>query len=1510
MAAHFVKRYIGIDVGAETVKVVELLKHGDKLEPGRKLIAEHHKEPEKVILDLCKQIDINSAQGAACTGRLGRLLNLERVPVKGAQKTGLDILVPDHGPMTIVSIGSHGFSVLEIRESGTTVFRENSRCSQGTGNFLRQLVERFNMTVEQASDVCAPVRDPAPLSGRCPVILKTDMTHLANKGEPKERILAGLYDAVCENVQVLIKPRLAPKKVLLVGGVTRAERIQNHFKRFLDENSMQLVDTNELAGEIGIYLEAFGAAFEAASKELEVPKWEEILLPQSDATFETLPGLKDSLSKVKRMTHVLPGLKKDKGRRLILGFDMGSTGSKVVALDLDLNEPVWETYRNTNGDPVGASQALMQRFIEDGGNNHRLVAFGATGSGREIVGSLLASCYGSDRVFVLNEIAAHAEGAMHYDPAVDTIFEIGGQDAKYARLSEGQVFDAAMNEACSAGTGSFIEEQGKKFEGVDNVVQLGQLALEAKQGISLGQHCSVFMAEVIDSAVSAGKNKNTIVAGIYDSIIQNYLNRVKGSRSVGSKVFCQGMPFSSDALAAAVVRQTGMEVVVPPNPGTVGALGIDLLAGKELDLKKDLEAADPSIFLEAKVLKKDTFVCRSNKGCGGSGNKCRIDRLTTLVAGETKKFLWGGNCSLYDSGVGRKKMPDRSPNPFRERKDLIEQIMAGLQEKRPGRPVVAMTDEFVLKNLFPFFSTFIHDLGFDIALRTNADHKVLKKGIEESNVPYCAPMQLYSGVIGELLEQHPDYLLLPMLRDLPRAGDEDVSTTCPLSQASADLLRHNLGDTGVTKILRPIIDMGKGNLDSDLFRESCRRMAVSLGIKNGEWKYAYEKARHTQEKFWASCLDIGRNALAFCKENKVIPIITLGRSYTIYNDVLNSNVPNLLREQGAMAIPVDCYPVQDNVPIFKDMYWGYSQQNLRAAHQIRRTPGVYSMFCSNYSCGPDSFNLHFYAYIMEGKPFAIIETDGHSGDAGTKTRIEAFLYTVETDIRSGMKSMKRNKNLLRRIEVDKSSIEDVRRREELLLIPRMGPGAEVLAAGLRAEGIRVESLPMANRDDVRIGRKHTSGKECVPMTITLGSVLKRIEQGDEDERYAFFMPTAGGPCRFGVYNTYHKMVFEKMGLKDRIRVVSQPDYDYFQGVSKGFAVKAWVLFMASDLLLDMMHDTRPVERRPGAAEELYKRYFRDLVELAEREPAPVLGTALADVPKDLFGTRPLLESAARAFTSIKDHSKQVPTVAMVGEIYVRCDPFANDFILDRLERRGIRVKFGPFNEWLEYTDWLNYKKIKEGRHEYPGNWFANRITSTVQYAVQNRMYRIVQETMGWPDRTRVVDSVKAASPYLSSDLHGEAILTLGGPVHEYKQGEITGVVSVGPLECMPSKVAQAQFFHAAEDLGLIPLSISVNGDSVDPEVLDNFVFEVKSRFEAQKNQKQAEKPRAGFMMGKPMVTIKDLMRGPMLPWTPGIDSLGSGVGHELPDTGDNSTRQGQNLFTGLFKGLATIARSK
>jgi activator of 2-hydroxyglutaryl-CoA dehydratase/predicted nucleotide-binding protein (sugar kinase/HSP70/actin superfamily) len=1417
---------LGVDVGTDTIKVALVQSKAGKTSLLSYSARSHGKNLASAMRSLMADVNLTQVQGVAVTGRLGAIVDGLSLPSKAALRKGLRTLHPELKSATALSIGAHGFCVLELHENGRDYYCQNARCSQGTGNFLSQLVERFGLSVSEASDLCDAVNDPCALSGRCPVILKTDMTHLANKGEDRTRILAGLFDAVCENVTSLIRTRFAPKDVVLVGGVSRGPRIRRRIGQWLLAREMRLVPSR--AEDTAI--EAIGAAVyaledPAARRHLRLV--DDLLRRREPSKMERLPALSVAMAKVHRMP--APKFNDEIGNcSVVLGLDIGSTGSKLVAVEVERAIPIWETYLNTEGMPVRAAQRLLALWAQRAANSARIIAFGVTGSGREVVGSLLRTCYGTNRVFVLNEIAAHARGATAVDPTVDTIFEIGGQDAKYIRLEHGRVVDAAMNEACSAGTGSFIAEQGAKFGDTELTArELGCRAMQASHSVSLGQHCSVFMAEVIDEATAAGEDHSATIAGLYDSVVQNYLNRVKGTRTIGNRIFCQGMPFAADALAAAVARQTERDVVVPPNPGTIGALGIALLTLDEhqLDLAAT-EALAADRFLGASVLAKETIQCRSIKGCGGSGNKCRIDRIVTCVEGVQQKFLWGGSCSLYDRAAARRKLPDRAPDPFLEREAFLDALLSSMALNTEG-PSIGLPDEFAFKGLAPLFVAFLQHLGLRCHVLRKADSKTLHRGIEESTGPYCAPMQLINGAYLELFDQQCDYLLLPVFGGLPRVSSEEHSTLCPIVIASSDLI-NSLFPKSKTKVLRPLIDFDSAGIEGVLFRDCLWELAREVG-KLDRFENALKEALFAQNGFESYCFELGTQALRFCRDNDIVPIAVLGRPYTIYNDVLNSNVPSILRQLGAMPIPVDCVPLGDDVPTYFRQYWSHTQRNLRVADKVRRTSSLYSVFCSNYACGPDSFTLHFFAYCMQGKPYAVVETDGHSGDAGTKTRMEAFLYCVDTD-RKSQTSIATPCRDFSTIEQRDWSWRQARQRNDVILLPRMGPQAEVAAAALRADGLRAEALPPSTRDDVRTGRQQTSGKECLPMMLTLGTLLNRVRDAQHNETtFSFFMPTACGPCRFGVYNSLHKIVLERLGLDERVRVISPSDADYFEGTRPDFAIRLWIGFLAHDLLQAMRLHVRPVEREAGRAKALYAKYFSLLVQVLEQPGKGTLLAAMGQLSQNMWGIREIITEAAAEFAAAMGEERRVPTVAVVGEIYVRLDPFANDNIVERLESKGLRVQFAPFVEWLEYSNGLSEARILEGRPTSKDRPLTAGFTGLVQRVTTNVLYGICSRALGWPARTSVSEVLASGERFVHRALTGEAVLTVGGPIHEFEKGRIDAVVIVGPHECMPCKIAEGRFARIGETTRLPHLALYLGGDGIDTEAIDRFAFDLHER---------------------------------------------------------------------------------
>jgi predicted nucleotide-binding protein (sugar kinase/HSP70/actin superfamily) len=390
----------------------------------------------------------------------------------------------------------------------------------------------------------------------------------------------------------------------------------------------------------------------------------------------------------------------------------------------------------------------------------------------------------------------------------------------------------------------------------------------------------------------------------------------------------------------------------------------------------------------------------------------------------------------------------------------------------------------------------------------------------------------------------------------------------------------------------------------------------------------------------------------------------------------------------------------------------------------------------------------------------------------------------------------------------------------------MGPEAEAVAAAARGLGARAELLPRPTRDTLRIGRRHTSGKECLPMTVTLGSLLERIERPEaKDDHFTFLMPGSDGPCRFGAYKQLHQLVLDRLGHGARVDLWSPTFGDYFNGMPPGFKAIIFAGVCGAGVLEEALHDVRPVETRDGAATELHQKWADRLWRRIEEAAAGDLSAArvLLEVALGrVYGIPALLREAAEELAAVKSQ-KEVPNVLVVGEIYVRSDPFANDFVSEALERRGIRARLEPVSEFVQYADHVAFKN---GSKRGP----ADRLEQVIRARVLGLCHGAAALPLGWGEHASVKTALDAAKPYLREELEVESVLTIGVPVHAWRKGEIDAVVSVGPLECMPNKIAEAQFHHVAEQEGLLSLTLSLNGDPIDPEVLDGFAFEVHQRF--------------------------------------------------------------------------------
>jgi predicted CoA-substrate-specific enzyme activase len=648
---------LGICIGASSIKAVELIDHGDRLEIARTRVHGHECNARDGLLRVLDEFPPAEYDYLCVTGRKFKdLVNLPSVTEPEASEHALRWLLgggegqdaiggrdardpsfprnPSFPPKresspgdgaprytALASLGAENFIIYQINEDGAIVgVRTGNKCASGTGEFFLQQIGRMDIGLDEAARI-AQGAEPYSVSGRCSVFCKSDCTHALNKGIPKERVCAGLGDMIAEKVTEIMGA-LPRENVLVVGGVTR--------NAYVMEQLRAKIRGLVVPPEAEVF-EALGAALYARHHRRRSPGAVEMVV--SGATFTTLPPLRDAERLVTFRDH--PRAEARPGDETILGLDVGSTTTKAVLLRTRDDAVLASIYLRTNGNPIRASRACYAEIDRQlGGTPVEIIGLGVTGSGRYIA-ALHAQTEG-----VINEIIAHATAAAYFDPEVDTILEIGGQDAKYTYLVNGVPCDYAMNEACSAGTGSFLEEAAKESLGI-TVRDIQDIALRADAPPNFNDQCAAFISSDIKNA-SHEVSRENIVAGLVYSICMNYSNRVKGARKVGRKVFMQGGVCYNRAVPLAMAALLDKPIVVPPEPGLMGAFGV------ALELKQRMAAGQVergSFDLRALAAREVRY--GRSFTCPGTAENCDRGCVINVIELDGKKYPFGGICNKY-----------------------------------------------------------------------------------------------------------------------------------------------------------------------------------------------------------------------------------------------------------------------------------------------------------------------------------------------------------------------------------------------------------------------------------------------------------------------------------------------------------------------------------------------------------------------------------------------------------------------------------------------------------------------------------------------------------------------------------------------------------------------------------------------------------------------------------------------------------------------------------------------
>jgi len=1388
-------RTLGICLGASTISVAEL--EWDPIPPentpgkGRPAqprilghgLFPHEGNPKETLNRALETVDLGAVDRLAATGRRFRkFVNLSSIPEPEAVEHAYRFTKPPHVDCpAVVSAGGETFMVYVLNKKGeiTNVITGN-KCASGTGEFFLQQLRRMDVTLEEAARFAA-TESPHPVSGRCSVFCKSDCTHATNKGIPRAQVTAGLCRMMAHKILELLK-KVEKRNIMITGGTAKNRMMTT----YLEKEIPGLITPEEAP-----FFEALGAALWAGAHEtLPFPGFSN-LIREEVGVFDTLPPLSEFTDQVtfKTLDIAVP----EPGDDCILGLDVGSTTTKAVLVRTRDHAILASVYLRTSGDPVGASRKCYRHILEQiqehmDPSHLRIEGLGVCGSGRQIAG-LHALTEG-----VINEIIAHAAAAVYFDPGVDTLFEIGGQDAKYTYITSGVPSDYAMNEACSAGTGSFLEESALETLGIP-MEAIADIALSGRRPPNFNDQCAAFIASDIKNAIHEGIRREDIVAGLVYSICMNYANRVKGNRPVGEKIFMQGGVCYNRAIPLAMAALVGKPIIVPPEPGLMGAFGVALEVEKRIQnglMQKN--RVDLAALARREVVYRTPFTC--NGGKAKCDRRCRI----AVVELEKKRYPFGGACNRYYNLRHHIRYDVEKLDHVRYRQRLVFKKYAASPDPEKTGPVagrIGFNRSFLVNTYYPLYTAFFSNLGFQPVIPKHPS----QEGIDLRGAPFCYPVELAHGFFYELImsEDVPEILFLPHFKAVPLLEDNSGSQVCPLVQGETYYLRTTfkyhlarLKQKGI-RLLTPVIDLTSG---LDAARIPLVESALKLGVSRSRAEGAFQSAVEVQRAVQGEARSMGNAVL---KELEADPdktaVVLFGRPYNAFADEAHMGIPHKLASRGIPVIPLDFLPIDEEFSK-KHMYWGMGQLILKAARFVKNHPQLFGTYITNFSCGPDSFVIGYFREIMGRKPSLTLELDSHTADAGLETRVEAFLdivaayrrLTARRRIPSTANAFIPSRVVLENgkphvITSDQQKLPMTDPRV-CLLFPSMGNlASESITAIFQGSGYAAKAHPPSDEAVLKLGRAHTTCKECLPLILTTGTLINYIQkEKKDDEVLVYFMPTGSGPCRFGQYSVFMEDLIRRFQIPN-VAVMSLSSDNAYMGIENGFQKRGWWSVVISDAMEDIRSMLLANSKDPEHAMRLFHEEWKKILEALRTGAYARIRDQLAQTARRL-STIP-----------VKLPPEDVPVIALSGEIFVRRDHLSRQFITERLAEAGFAVICAPIAEWMRYSDYT----FKKGYSTCIPTW-KERLGLFIKELHMRRYERGIKNTLAQsgfltPTLVDIDKVVAAAAPHIAPDLAGEAILTVGSAMVDIA-GHACGVIAIGPFGCMPNRLSEAVLSEA------------------------------------------------------------------------------------------------------------------
>ena len=1271
---------LGIDIGSTTAKAVLIdgqgsvvfsryRRHNTDIKATLEtILAEAYREYDSVPL----RVSITGSGGL----QLAQQLGIDFVQEVIASKTAVERFLP--GSDVAIELGGEDAKIIYFTQGLEQ--RMNGTCAGGTGAFIDQMAILLGTDAAGLNELAKEARAIYPIASRCGVFAKSDVQPLLNEGARREDIAASIFQAVVnQTIAGLACGRPIRGNVVFLGGPL--QYLSELKKRFIDTLESQ-VDSFSEPANAHLYV-ALGAALQSKNTQqaMTIEDIRSRLKSIEDAPSEKTNTL-DPLFKTEeemqlfKERHAAGRLKEADLNAYVgpayLGIDAGSTTFKVVLIDPS-GHILYSHYAKNKGDVIDSAideLLMLYRAIPRMSTGEPAITIAhatVTGYGE----ALLKAALGIDSGEV--ETIAHLKAAQALVPDVDFILDIGGQDMKCLSVRDGIIDHIQLNEACSAGCGSFIETFAESL-GFD-AASFAKKALSAKHPVDLGSRCTVFMNSCVKQAQKEGAGIEDIAAGLAYSVVKNALFKVikvRDPHALGKRIVVQGGTFLNDAVLRAFELTCDREVLRPEQAGIMGAYGAAVLASE-----RATEGSCSSILNECDL--GELSIEHRMRRCKGCSNSCLLTiNEFSLQNGKRQRFVTGNRCEKGDGVNKRSDLPNLLNYKY-------ERLFAytPLEEGEATRPTVGIPRALNMYENYPFWFTFFTCLGFRVVLSDHSSKELLESGMESMpSESVCFPAKLAHGHVIDLLAKGVDFIFMPCIRH-ERQEDKKAKNcfNCPIVSSYPEALKLNIPELAEQGV--PFVDPYLPYRSKKRLSERMEEELTALFANHPRWgaaptskeiDHAIQLAWKEDERFKLDIHNKGKETLDWMKKTNTRGIVLAGRPYHA-DPMVNHAIPELINGLGFAVLTEDAVSwmgsCERDIRAFDQ--WMYHSRLYAAAKFVTETKNLSLVQLNSFGCGLDAVTTDQVQEIIEGSNdvYTCLKIDEVSNLGAVRIRIRSLMAALDERVDEAPHPQSTafpKARFTKKMKKDRYTI----------IAPQMSPiHFELLEAAIRGEGYDLHVLPADDKKAIEAGLKYVNNDICYPSILTTGQAMAAVESGEYDlDRTAILMVQTGGGCRASNYISLIRKALKESGHSN-VPVISLSFKDMGErnsgwNYSFGFVEHAYYALVLGDILMQCLYRTRPYEAEEGSADRLFRSWMDRLVEMLPDAKYSAYIESCKDIIRD-FDALPL----------VADGSK--PRVGIVGEILVKYHPTANNDLVGLLEREGCEVSVPGFTDFFQYA---------------------------------------------------------------------------------------------------------------------------------------------------------------------------------------------------------------------------------